>query len=104
MTDKELKIFNEDVKNGFAVFKKCTIVSYVDNNSVKYDKFGEIRELSVTAHVWFKQPVDCAELYTLLLKPKRNEIKVVPSYGTEKEFPNECLKFIADKFNLKFVS
>ncbi len=104
MTDKELRIFNEDVKNGFGVFKKCTLMTHVDNSSVKHDKFGEIREFSVTAHVWFTEPVRCAELYTLLLKPKRNEIKVIPSYGTEKEFPEECLKFIDDKFNLKVIA
>lgn len=104
MTDEELRIFHEDVKNGFAVFKHYTLITHVIDSSVKHDRFGEIRELSVTAHVWFAGPVRCAELYTLVLKPKKNEIKVIPSYGTEKEFPEECLKFIADKFKLKIVA
>lgn len=100
MTLSELNKLNEDVKNGFGVFKDFTITSHIDDSSVKHDRYGEIRELTISTFVFFKKPEVRAEMYNLIIKPKKNEITIIDSYGTILQFPKEALDFIVDKYCL----
>lgn len=100
MTLEELNRFSEDVKNGFGVFKDFTITSHIDNGSVKHDRYGEIREMTVSTIVFFKRSKVRAEIYNLVIKPKKNEITIINSYGTLLQFPKEALDFIVDKYCL----
>ena len=100
MTLEELNKLFEDVKNGFGVFKDFTITSHIVESSVKHDRYGEIREMTIKTFVFFKKPRVRAEIYNLVIKPKKNEITIIDSYGAILKFPKEALDFIVDKYCL----